>query len=95
VAGREKGAASELLAAVEISWRAHVDDLERACQRAGLLARVTGGAVVPVALSNDDPGPAVVARAMELGVTLLVDDEIEPRTPVRPVGEAPGAPARR
>lgn len=83
VAGRAAGAPSsepELLAAVEVSWRVHLDDLQRAFDRAGLLARVVGGPVLPVAVSKVDPGAAIVERAAELGLALVVDDGGPPRT---------------
>ena len=74
------GGGEELLAAVEVSWRAHRDDLDRASDRAALLARVVGGPVLPVALSKLDPGDAIVEAAEELGVELVVDDGEPPRS---------------
>ncbi len=83
VAGRATETPSsetELLAVVEASWRVHVDDLQRAVDRAAILARVAGGPVLPVAVSKVDPGEAIVERAAELGLALLVDDGGPPRT---------------
>lgn len=74
------GGGEELLAAVEVSWRVHRDDLDRASDRAALLARVVGGPVLPVALSKLDPGDAIVEAAEELGVELVVDDGEPPRS---------------
>ena len=71
---------TELLAVVEASWRVHLDDLQRAVDRAGILARVAGGPVLPVAVSKVDPGEVIVERAAELGLALLVDDGGPPRT---------------
>ncbi len=87
VAGQAKGSggARELLATAEVSWRVHVDDLARALDRAGLLARVGGAPVLPVAVSKVDPGAAVVERAVELGVALVTDDGTAPSAPGRPV----------
>ena len=81
VAGKAKGSggALDLFAAVEVSWRAHVDDLERALDRASLLARVADLPVLPVAVSKVDPGDTVVERASELGVALVTDDDSVPR----------------
>ena len=82
--GRSEGATesaigTELLAAIEVSWRVHRDDLVRARDRAALLARSTGSPVLPVALSKVDPGEAVIEAAEELEVELVVDDGEPPR----------------
>ena len=82
--GRSEGATesaigTELLAAIEVSWRVHRDDLDRARDRAALLARITGSPVLPVALSKVDPGEAVIEAAEELEVELVVDDGEPPR----------------
>jgi predicted transcriptional regulator len=60
------------LAVVEVSWRAHGDDLDRALARAQLLARATGQRVLPMTVSQEDPGEAVTSKAGALGVALLL-----------------------
>ena len=75
----ESAIGTELLAAIEVSWRVHRDDLVRARDRAALLARSTGSPVLPVALSKVDPGEAVIVSAEELEVELVVDDGEPPR----------------
>ena len=78
VRGREPSSGEELLGAVEAAWRVHVDVLERAARRADHLARLADAPALPVAVSAEDPGAAVTARAEELGVALVVATAPEP-----------------
>jgi hypothetical protein len=78
-------AGNRVLAATEASWVAHVDDVERAVERAKLLAEATGRPVLPLVVSREDPGEVVVARARESHVALLVIETQEVRNPGEPL----------
>jgi hypothetical protein len=74
----------EVLGVVEVSWRVHVRDVERAAERALVLARLAGRRVLPVVVSQEDPGEMVVARAERESVTLLLVDADAPLVAGRP-----------
>lgn len=69
--GRLAADGQPTMAVVEVSWRVHSDDLDRALARAQLLLRATGQRVLPIAVSQEDPGDAVASKAAALGIALL------------------------
>ncbi|MHB8340686.1 MAG: hypothetical protein ACYDB7_05860 [Mycobacteriales bacterium] len=76
VRGRLGG--EKLLGVVEVSWRAHSDDVERAHRRASVLADMAEEQVLPIVVSAESPGEAVTERARSLAVTLVVVDADQP-----------------
>ena len=78
VQGRERGSREPLLGVVEVSWRAHTDDVERAHRRATILARLTHARVLPIVVSQEAPGEAVEDRATARGVTLMLANTTRP-----------------
>jgi len=78
VEGDLRSTGEHVLCTVEVSWSVHVDDLERSARRAAVLARLINVPTVPVAISEQGPGVAVVHRAAQLGVTLVEAGSPEP-----------------
>jgi uncharacterized coiled-coil protein SlyX len=85
VRGLLAGSGEEVAAAVEASWKAHQDDLDKATKRAPLLARVCGLPVLPVVVSHDRPSLVVIEHARAAGVGLLVAGGRPPLSQAQPV----------
>ncbi len=85
VRGQLPASGEQVVAAVEASWRAHQDDLDKATKRAPLLARVSRLPVLPLVVSHEKPAHVVVEHAQAAGVGLLVAGGTPPLAEAQPV----------
>jgi vacuolar-type H+-ATPase subunit I/STV1 len=72
VRGQQPGTGQDVMLAVEVSWAAHQDDLDKVARRARLLARASGELVLPVVVSHDPPAQVVIDHAQAAGIALVV-----------------------
>jgi hypothetical protein len=85
VRGHLPASGEEVAAAVEATWVAHQDDLDKAARRAPLLAMVSGLPVAPLVVSHEKPAQVLVERARAAGVGLLVAGGAPPLAEAQPV----------
>ena len=86
--GQDLASGAEVLLAVEVSWSAHQDDLDKVARRARLLALASKLPTLPVVVSHDTPAQVVIDHARAAGIALAVPGGGPPLS-----GAAPRAPS--